>query len=137
MLSGGEQRRLQLLTVLAKRPNFLILDEPTNDLDLDTIEVLEQLLVDFDGCVLIVSHDRAFVNTVADHIFVFDGKGGISDWSGSYTELREYIRETQQQEANGGINDENCAIDDNGVNTSTETGNRAAQSSLERWKKKR
>ena len=122
MLSGGEQRRLQLLTVLAKRPNFLILDEPTNDLDLDTIEVLEQLLVDFDGCVLIVSHDRAFVNTVADHIFVFDGKGGISDWSGSYTELREYIRETQQQEANGGINDENCAIDDNGVNTSTETG---------------
>ncbi len=122
MLSGGEQRRLQLLTVLAKRPNFLILDEPTNDLDLYTIEVLEQLLVDFDGCVLIVSHDRAFVNTVADHIFVFDGKGGISDWSGSYTELREYIRETQQQEANGGINDENCAIDDNGVNTSTETG---------------
>ena len=122
MLSGGEQRRLQLLTVLAKRPNFLILDEPTNDLDLDTIEVLEQLLVDFDGCVLIVSHDRAFVNTVADHIFVFDGKGGISDWSGSYTELREYIRETQQQEANGGINNENCAIDEAGVNTSTETG---------------
>ena len=97
MLSGGEQRRLQLLTVLAKRPNFLILDEPTNDLDLDTIEVLEQLLVDFDVVLLIVSHDRAFVNTVADHIFVFDGKGGISDWSGSYTELREYIRETQHE----------------------------------------
>ena len=120
MLSGGEQRRLQLLTILAKRPNFLILDEPTNDLDLDTIEVLEQLLVDFDGCVLIVSHDRAFVNTVADHIFVFDGKGGISDWSGSYTELREYIRETQQQEANG--KNETCAIDEDGVNTNTVTG---------------
>ena len=97
-LSGGEQRRLQLLTVLAKCPNFLILDEPTNDLDLDTIEVLEQILVDFDGCCLIVSHDRQFVNTVADHIFVFDGKGGISDWSGSYTELRDYIRAQQQQQ---------------------------------------
>ncbi len=118
MLSGGEQRRLQLLTVLAKRPNFLILDEPTNDLDLDTIEVLEQLLVDFDGCVLIVSHDRAFVNTVADHIFVFDGKGGISDWSGSYTELREYIRETQHGETDA--TSENCVIGDDGASTNTE-----------------
>ena len=118
MLSGGEQRRLQLLTVLAKRPNFLILDEPTNDLDLDTIEVLEQLLVDFDGCVLIVSHDRAFVNTVADHIFVFDGKGGISDWSGSYTELREYTRETQHGETDA--TSENCVIGDDGASTNTE-----------------
>ena len=95
-LSGGEQRRLQLLTVLALCPNFLILDEPTNDLDLDTIEALEDMLVDFDGCVLIVSHDRQFVNNLADHIFVFDGKGGISDWSGSYTELREYVKEQEQ-----------------------------------------
>ena len=88
-LSGGEQRRLQMLTVLALCPNFLILDEPTNDLDLDTIEALEDMLSNFDGCVLIVSHDRQFVNNLADHIFVFDGEGGISDWSGSYSELRD------------------------------------------------
>lgn len=97
-LSGGEQRRLQMLTVLALCPNFLILDEPTNDLDLDTIEALEDMLSNFDGCVLIVSHDRQFVNNLADHIFVFDGNGGISDWSGSYSELRDYVR-SQEEEA--------------------------------------
>jgi len=91
-LSGGEQRRLQMLTVLALCPNFLILDEPTNDLDLDTIESLEDMLSNFDGCVLIVSHDRQFVNNLADHIFVFDGKGGISDWSGTYSELRDFTK---------------------------------------------
>ena len=91
-LSGGEQRRLQLLAVLAMCPNFLILDEPTNDLDLDTIEALEEMLEDFEGCVLVVSHDRQFVNNLVDHIFVFDGKGGINDWSGDYTALRAYLR---------------------------------------------
>lgn len=104
-LSGGEQRRLQLLTVLALCPNFLILDEPTNDLDLDTIESLEDMLSNFDGCVLIVSHDRQFVNNLADHIFVFDGNGGISDWSGSYSELRDYVKQQEQAAAekeNGG-----------------------------------
>jgi ABC-type multidrug transport system ATPase subunit len=95
-LSGGEQRRLQMLTVLALCPNFLILDEPTNDLDLDTIEALEDMLSNFDGCVLIVSHDRQFVNNLADHIFVFDGEGGISDWSGSYSELRDYVKKQEQ-----------------------------------------
>jgi len=98
-LSGGEQRRLQLLTVLALCPNFLILDEPTNDLDLDTIESLEDMLSNFDGCVLIVSHDRQFVNNLADHIFVFDGNGGISDWSGSYSELRDYVKQQEQASA--------------------------------------
>tara|TARA_B100001741_G_scaffold287374_1_gene264822 strand:+ start:13 stop:1053 length:1041 start_codon:yes stop_codon:yes gene_type:complete len=95
-LSGGEQRRLQMLTVLALCPNFLILDEPTNDLDLDTIEALEDMLSNFDGCVLIVSHDRQFVNNLADHIFVFDGEGGISDWSGSYSELRDFMKSKEQ-----------------------------------------
>ena len=91
-LSGGEQRRLQLLAVLALCPNFLILDEPTNDLDLDTIEALEEMLEDFEGCVLVVSHDRAFVDNLVDHIFVFDGDGGINDWNGDYESLRKYLK---------------------------------------------
>ena len=96
-LSGGEQRRLQLLSVLALCPNFLILDEPTNDLDLDTIEALEEMLVDFDGCVLVVSHDRAFVDNLVDHIFVFDGKGGIDDWNGDYSALRRYLKKMDEE----------------------------------------
>ena len=92
-LSGGEKRRLQLLSVLALCPNFLILDEPTNDLDLDTIEALEEMLEDFEGCVLVVSHDRQFVDNLVDHIFVFDGEGGINDWNGDYRALRGYLRE--------------------------------------------
>lgn len=100
-LSGGEQRRLQLLAVMALCPNFLILDEPTNDLDLDTIEALEEMLEDFDGCVLVVSHDRAFVNNLVDHIFVFDGKGGINDWNGDYTALRDYLKKMAEKEAGG------------------------------------
>ena len=96
-LSGGEQRRLQLLSVLAKCPNFLILDEPTNDLDLDTIEALEEMLEDFDGCVIVVSHDRQFVNNLVDHIFVFEGDGIINDWSGDYTALREFLRRLEEE----------------------------------------
>jgi ATPase subunit of ABC transporter with duplicated ATPase domains len=96
-LSGGEQRRLQLLSVLALCPNFLILDEPTNDLDLDTIEALEEALEDFDGCVLVVSHDRAFVDNLVDHIFVFDGKGGIDDWNGDYSALRRYLKKMDDE----------------------------------------
>lgn len=91
-LSGGEKRRLQLLSVMALAPNFLILDEPTNDLDLDTIEALEDMLFDFDGCVLVVSHDRAFVNNLVDHIFVFDGKGNVNDWYGDYDSLRRHLK---------------------------------------------
>ena len=112
-LSGGEQRRLQLLSVLALCPNFLILDEPTNDLDLDTIEALEEMLEDFDGCVLVVSHDRAFVDNLVDHIFVFDGKGGIDDWNGDYSALRRYLKKMDDErlaakalgEKNGGRGD--------------------------------
>ncbi len=87
-LSGGEKRRLYLLTVLMQNPNFLILDEPTNDLDIMTLNVLEDFLMDFSGCVLIVSHDRYFMDKLVDHIFVFEGDGHIRDFNGTYTEYR-------------------------------------------------
>lgn len=88
-LSGGERRRLFLLTVLMKNPNFLILDEPTNDLDILTLGILEDFLQDFPGCVLIVTHDRYFMDKLVDHLFVFEGNGIISDFPGSYTQWRE------------------------------------------------
>ncbi|MEM6396851.1 MAG: ABC-F family ATP-binding cassette domain-containing protein [Bacteroidota bacterium] len=87
-LSGGERRRLFLLTVLMQNPNFLILDEPTNDLDIMTINVLEDFLMDFPGVILIVSHDRFFLDKLCDHLFVFKGGGKIKDWNGTYTEWR-------------------------------------------------
>jgi ATP-binding cassette subfamily F protein uup len=89
VLSGGEKRRLYLMTVLMKNPNFLILDEPTNDLDLLTLNKLEDFLLEFGGCLMIVSHDRYFMDTLADHLFVFEGKGVIRDFYGNYTEYRE------------------------------------------------
>ncbi len=95
-LSGGEKRRLYLLTILMKNPNFLILDEPTNDLDIVTLNVLEDFLMDFPGCVLIVSHDRFFLDKLAHHLFIFEGEGKIRDWNGLYTEYREMIREEHQ-----------------------------------------
>jgi len=85
-LSGGERRRLQLLMVLMKNPNFLILDEPTNDLDIQTLNALEDFLNDFKGCLLIISHDRYFLDNLTDHLFVFEGKGKIKDFPGNYTE---------------------------------------------------
>jgi len=88
-LSGGEKRRLYLLTVLMKNPNFLILDEPTNDLDILTLNVLEEYLAGFKGCVIVVSHDRYFMDKVVDHIFEFKGEGIISDFPGNYTQLRD------------------------------------------------
>ena len=96
-LSGGEKRRLYLLTVLMKNPNFLILDEPTNDLDIMTLNVLEDFLMDFPGCVLIVSHDRFFLDKLAHHLFIFEGEGRIRDWNGLYTEYREQLKEEQRQ----------------------------------------
>lgn len=87
-LSGGEKKRLQLLTILFKNPNFLILDEPTNDLDLPTLAVLEQFLIDFAGCVLLVSHDRYFMDKLVDHLFIFEGSGVIRDYPGNYTQYR-------------------------------------------------
>ncbi|MGM0530282.1 MAG: ABC-F family ATP-binding cassette domain-containing protein [Bacteroidota bacterium] len=90
-LSGGEKRRLYLLTILMKKPNFLILDEPTNDLDIMTLNVLEHYLQQFNGCVLIVSHDRYFMDNIVDHIFVFRSKGEIKDFPGNYTQYRDRI----------------------------------------------
>jgi ATP-binding cassette subfamily F protein uup len=87
-LSGGEKRRLQLMKVLVQSPNFLILDEPTNDLDIDTLNVLEEFLESFGGCVLVVSHDRYFMDKIVDHIFAFEGDGYIKDFPGNYTEYR-------------------------------------------------
>lgn len=89
-LSGGERRRLYLLTVLVKNPNFLILDEPTNDLDIATLQTLEEFLDEFGGCVLIVSHDRYFMDRLVDHVFAFEGNGLIKDYPGTYTDYREW-----------------------------------------------
>lgn len=96
-LSGGEKRRLYLLTVLMKNPNFLILDEPTNDLDILTLNVLEEYLAGFRGCVIVVSHDRYFMDKVVDHIFEFKGEGVIKDFPGNYTQLRDKQQETENQ----------------------------------------
>ena len=87
-LSGGEKRRLYLLTVLMKNPNFLILDEPTNDLDLLTLNKLEEFLLDFKGCLILVSHDRYFMDKLTDHLFIFQGEGIIKDEYSSYSEYR-------------------------------------------------
>ena len=89
-LSGGEQKRLYLCTVLIQNPNFLILDEPTNDLDIVTLNVLENFLLDFPGCLLVVSHDRYFMDKIVDHLFVFKGEGKIEDFPGNYTDYRVY-----------------------------------------------
>ena len=89
-LSGGEKRRLYLCTVLMKNPNFLILDEPTNDLDILTLQTLEEFLEEFKGCVLIVSHDRYFIDRLVDHTFVLEGDGAIKDYPGNYTEYRNW-----------------------------------------------
>lgn len=97
-LSGGEKRRLFLLTVLMKNPNFLILDEPTNDLDIVTLQTLEDFLEEFKGCVLIVSHDRYFIDRLVDHTFVLEGDGTIKDYPGNYTEYREW-KSNQKAEA--------------------------------------
>ena len=95
-LSGGEKRRLYLCTVLMANPNFLVLDEPTNDLDIETLQVLEEYLRDFKGCVIVVSHDRYFMDKVVDHIFVFNGNGDIKDFPGNYTEYRDWREEEKE-----------------------------------------
>src|SRR5215213_5359980 len=96
-LSGGEKRRLHLLTVLFNNPNFLILDEPTNDLDLPTLSVLENFLLDFQGCLIIVSHDRYFMDRLVDHLFVFEGDGEIRDFPGNYTQYRIWLKENEKK----------------------------------------
>ncbi|MBQ7787556.1 MAG: ABC-F family ATP-binding cassette domain-containing protein [Alistipes sp.] len=99
ILSGGEQRRLYLLTVLMRNPNFLILDEPTNDLDILTLNVLEEYLMAFKGCLLIVSHDRYFLDKTVDHLFIFREGGVVKDFVGQYSEYREYVKEQEAEEA--------------------------------------
>ncbi len=97
-LSGGERRRLYLLTILMQNPNLLILDEPTNDLDIVTLDVLEEYLKDFKGSLIIVSHDRHFLDRLVDHLFIFCGNGVIKDFIGSYSEYHEYIKEYESQQ---------------------------------------
>ena len=97
-LSGGEKRRLHLLTVLFRNPNFLILDEPTNDLDLPTLSVLENFLLDFAGCLIIVSHDRYFMDRLVDHLFVFEGEGVIRDFPGNYSQYREWEKQKESEQ---------------------------------------
>ncbi|GHC60065.1 ABC-F family ATP-binding cassette domain-containing protein [Ulvibacter litoralis] len=98
-LSGGERKRLYLCTVLIKNPNFLILDEPTNDLDIVTLNVLESFLMDFPGCLLVVSHDRYFMDKIVDHLFVFRGDGEVEDFPGNYSDFRTYEDSTPKEKA--------------------------------------
>ena len=98
-LSGGERRRLYLCTVLISNPNFLILDEPTNDLDIQTLNILEEYLRGFKGCVIVISHDRYFMDKIADHLFVMEGEGRIKDFPGNYTQYRHWRKEQEALEA--------------------------------------
>ena len=108
-LSGGEKRKLYLCTVLMRNPNFLVLDEPTNDLDIQTLQVLEEYLQDFPGCVIVVSHDRYFMDKVVDHLLVFRGSGDIKDFPGNYTQFREWqkLQSENDQTAKPAVTEEN------------------------------
>ena len=98
-LSGGEQARLHLAVVLMRSPNFLILDEPTNDLDIMTLGLLEEYLADFKGCLMVISHDRYFLDNMVDHLFVFTGNGVIKDFPGNYSDFRQWQAEAAAIEA--------------------------------------
>lgn len=111
-LSGGERRRLYLLTVLMKNPNFLILDEPTNDLDIMTLQVLEDFLMDFKGCLVIVSHDRYFLDKLTDHLFVFEAEGQLRDFNGNYREYREWYKSQNRQKDEDGKRTEAIVIEE-------------------------
>ncbi|MCR5710820.1 MAG: ATP-binding cassette domain-containing protein, partial [Bacteroidales bacterium] len=97
-LSGGEKRRLYLLTILMQQPNLLILDEPTNDLDIVTLNILEEYLLDFKGSLIVVSHDRHFLDRIADHLLIFCGDGLIKDFVGGYTEYRTFIKDYEAEQ---------------------------------------
>ncbi|WP_455050844.1 ATP-binding cassette domain-containing protein, partial [Hoylesella nanceiensis] len=103
-LSGGEKRKLYLCTVLMHNPNFLVLDEPTNDLDIQTLQVLEEYLQDFPGCVIIISHDRYFMDKIIDHLLVFEGQGRIKDFPGNYTQYREWANLQPQEKTSTASN---------------------------------
>ena len=122
-LSGGEKRRLYLLTILMQQPNLLIMDEPTNDLDIVTLNILEEYLKEFSGTLIIVSHDRHFLDRLADHLFVFCGDGVIKDFIGSYSEYREFIKEYEAQQRQASRISEKAATSgksQNDVKNSTE-----------------
>lgn len=110
-LSGGEKRRLHLLRILMKAPNVLMLDEPTNDLDIQTLTVLEEYLDEFPGAVIVVSHDRYFLDKVTDHIFSFDGNGVIKRYTGNYSDYIEIVKESQEYQENCTKHSENKAIE--------------------------
>jgi len=112
-LSGGEKRRLYLAVILMKNPNFLILDEPTNDLDIMTLNILEDFLQNYNGCVLAVSHDRYFLDKVADHIFVFEGEGIVKDFPGNYDEYKDYLTKKERSQKKQALH----KLSDNKTNT--------------------
>jgi ATP-binding cassette subfamily F protein uup len=109
-LSGGEKRRLHLLSILFRNPNFLILDEPTNDLDLPTLSVLENFLLEFGGCLIVISHDRYFMDRLVDHLFIFEGAGVVRDYPGNYSQYREE-QKSQPAETNISKKDEKPAVE--------------------------
>ena len=124
-LSGGEKRKLYLCTVLMRNPNFLVLDEPTNDLDIQTLQVLEEYLQDFAGCVIVVSHDRYFMDKVVDHLLVFKGEGEIQDFPGNYTQYREWSRMQAKDEAEQAksAKGENAPAESDGAGTAKRDAN--------------
>jgi len=115
-LSGGEQKRLYLCTVLIQNPNFLILDEPTNDLDIVTLNVLESFLMDFPGCLLVVSHDRYFMDKIVDHLFVFKGEGIVDDFPGNYSDYRAYESSQPKQQAKSEKQENTTVVKQNQTN---------------------
>lgn len=123
-LSGGEKRRLHLLSILFRNPNFLILDEPTNDLDLPTLGVLENFLSEFPGCLMIVSHDRYFMDRLVDHLFVFEGNGVVNNFPGNYSQYRDWLKDREQFPVTGSLLPvmQNAASDNE--NKQPETGNK-------------
>lgn len=121
-LSGGEKRRLYLLTILMRNPNFLILDEPTNDLDILTLNVLEEFLLEYPGCVLIVTHDRFFMDKIVDHLFVFEGKGQIRDFNGDYTEYREQQKERDRDQRRQDRSDQQKVKEEQKAQAATKPG---------------
>jgi ATP-binding cassette subfamily F protein uup len=122
-LSGGEKRKLYLCTVLMKNPNFLVLDEPTNDLDIQTLQILEEYLTDFPGCVIVVSHDRYFMDKVVDHLLVFKGNGVIKDFPGNYTQYRSFAEsDAPEEEKEAKKNKKSPSLPDS-ASSSTSTNN--------------
>ncbi len=120
-LSGGEKRRLQLLLVLVQNPNFLVLDEPTNDLDITTLNVLEEFLLNFPGCLIIVTHDRYFMDRLVDHVFVMEGEGQIRDYPGNYTDYREWRDSRPKAERNNGPTRSGHTLADTGKNQTVQS----------------